>query len=148
MKKLIVTIALIAIAKFATAQNPCYIKYTYDASGNRIKREFICAPLDSVIGGTTTDPDCCPGSKLAGNNKAPFDFNVYPNPTTGIFNLSIDGSVYDAIITIHNSVGVLLQKFSTNDAFLELTLREYASGVYYISVQTNTMKITKKVQKE
>jgi hypothetical protein len=150
MKKLIAILTFIAIANFVKAQNPCYIKYTYDASGNRIKREFICAPVDSVIeeGPGESDPDCCPSSKLANNNANNFDFNVYPNPAKDIFTLEILGLTNEANIIIYNNFGQQIKHLITSETIMQFNLMTFSNGVYYISVQTSAEKVTKKIIKQ
>jgi Secretion system C-terminal sorting domain len=156
MKKLIfLTLAFLAFANLLLAQNPCYIKYTYDASGNRIKREFICAPVDSIDGSISNgDDDCCPGSKVAksfsnadSKETKNFDFDITPNPAKNELNIAISTQMEHLKGSIFNNMGQELMQFDLTTANLKLDLSKFSSGVYYIAIQTASKRIIKKFVK-
>jgi Secretion system C-terminal sorting domain len=158
MKKIILfSIAFLAFANLLQAQNPCYIKYTYDASGNRIKREFICAPVDSINGSISSDDDdCCPGANVAKplvkNNitnaqEQAFNFDITPNPATNELNILLSNKVENLRGAIFNNMGQELMQFDMSATNLKLDLSKFSSGVYYIAFQTTTQRIIKKFVK-
>ena len=153
MKTLISIIAFLAISNFVEAQNPCYVKYTYDASGNRVKREFICAPVDTIYsgGGTTTDDDCCPSAKMTNNNNntngEDFDFDISPNPANSEISLSINNNNKFISGSIFNNLGQEILKFEINTNFHKIDLTKFSAGIYYAMLQNEKKKIIKKFVK-
>jgi hypothetical protein len=136
----------------SNAQTTCYIKYHYDASGNRIKREFICAPYD--------DPPNVPDGSSAGSGngsqrKAPaqiataksanFDFVAMPNPAVDFLNIEVAEQVQTSIqsIIITDVTGSFVFKEYHFTSRVELTA--LAAGVYYITLRTVNQMATKKI---
>ncbi len=149
MKYILLLILFIA-PMLAMAQNPCYVKFTYDDSGNRIKREFVCEPVDTIInngpsggGGGSSRPIMEPEEE---NALLAFDFIVSPNPGSGLFTLEIVGlEEVEGTIEVFNSMyGLLLQR-PLQRFYEKIDLRSYASGVYYFRLRTAKGVLTKKV---
>lgn len=73
------------------------------------------------------------------------NFNLYPNPTTGILNISHSKEISE--MTILNILGQTVMTQKANDLQLELDLSPLSSGTYLIKIisegQSNTMKIIK-----
>jgi hypothetical protein len=76
--------------------------------------------------------------------------NVYPNPTTGAFWLSINSagtSVYE--MEILNSFGAVVyksEKLEVNGNLKQyFDLRELTAGMYTLLLRSDTMQITKKI---
>jgi len=74
--------------------------------------------------------------------------NTYPNPTTdGQITISLD-EVSDAIVTIRNSFGQIIQqeKFSdTNELNISI---DAPAGIYFVQVESKVQIITKKIIKQ
>jgi Secretion system C-terminal sorting domain len=141
---------IICCVTIGNAQTPCYVKYHYDASGNRIKREFICAPYD--------DPPNLPDGSLTGNGsqrKASvqlatpesdnFDFVAMPNPAVDFLNMEVPEQVQASIqsVIITDVTGSIVFKEYHFTSRVELTA--LAAGVYYITLRTVNHMATKKV---
>ena len=78
------------------------------------------------------------------------DINIFPNPSSGIFNLSHNLEFKsDLIIQIHNSVGELVYEKFFKEYFGEINLRfnltEFSSSIYFISVNDNISIYNKKL---
>ena len=75
----------------------------------------------------------------------PSDFDIYPNPSSGIFYLE---SLYDNMsITVYDSYGnEILRKFGYQSDKIDLT--QHANGVYYLRITTPKESIIKKLVKE
>jgi hypothetical protein len=70
--------------------------------------------------------------------------SVYPNPTDGIVNLEFDNETGDMVsIEVKDHYGRLLRTIRTFDNNEQISLAEYANGVYYISVKGETIKLIK-----
>jgi hypothetical protein len=87
-----------------------------------------------------TGPHTMPG--------APTEFNVLPNPSTGIFALNFTGTAAKNIV-VYDVVGkIIFEKNSLTDATLTLDLSNEPAGVYFVKVITNGEIISKKIIKE
>ncbi len=72
------------------------------------------------------------------------EISIYPNPTTGIFNIETEGTYEITITDISGKVISQFQNFKTS----KLDLTENASGVYFIKFQNNKIVKTLKIIKE
>jgi hypothetical protein len=154
MKKLfLIIIVLFAISTIIQAQNPCYIKFTYDASGNRIKREFICAPVDSIInlpnggGGGNARLTSAQSQSAVNTSATAFDFNVLPNPTNGKVQIVATNNTEILNGIIYNSIGQEIINFELGMAPQNFDLTNLSAGIYYAVLQSHTQKVTKKFVK-
>lgn len=75
-------------------------------------------------------------------------FNAYPNPSTGIFNLTLKETVQNLDIRVFNNVGQVVTQFS-KDSFnsdrYTLNLKGQAQGIYFVEVKTDKGMGLKKV---
>jgi Secretion system C-terminal sorting domain len=147
MKKLLVIIIAVGVTANMLAQsNPCYIKYTYDASGNRIKREFICAPADSIVAGGGDS------KRLANTiNIAPissnFDFSITPNPANNQIVITLSNSTAINKASIFNNLGQEVINFTITSALQPIDVSSLSAGMYYAVLQSDTKKMIKKFVK-
>jgi hypothetical protein len=83
------------------------------------------------------------------NIEAENDMKVYPNPTTGIFNVKVDVPMNEEIgIGVYDVAGSELQNVITStmtQGHYEVNLNGYAAGVYFVRMQIQDQIITKKV---
>ena len=166
MKSLITFILLTNFVFAASSQNatlpPSYFNYSYDSTGNRIKRELIVisnsppAPGHhrgndttgniagtgnqglSKVGGTETNA----GNKTGGSYEAFIGekkVSIFPNPTKG--ELSIAISNFDknctGSITISDMSGKVLFRNSNISASNSLNISGFARGSYVLRVVVN-----------
>ena len=72
--------------------------------------------------------------------------SIYPNPSTGIFNLQIpDFSGNEYYIEVFSSAGQQVNGFIISKNNLRFDLSGYQKGVYFIQVNTNKNIYTSKV---
>jgi len=74
--------------------------------------------------------------------------SVYPNPSTGIFNLNINYSG-KTNIKVSNILGVTImeKQIYVNDNLLEnIDLSNNKDGIYFITISTNNYSIVKKIE--
>ena len=92
----------------------------------------------------------------AGVNGAPYnnaDLLVYPNPGNSIYQvtLRLPGNT-EGQITVFNVLGQPLQQFNValghQTVQQQIDLTQYASGVYFVQVTTNDIKLVKKLVHE
>jgi hypothetical protein len=77
-----------------------------------------------------------------------FAISAYPNPVQNKVVLKIDGSIQNsAIITIINVAGKILQTLDVTKNEMEIDMKNFAAGIYFIKYtdeqQNQTVKITK-----
>ena len=71
-------------------------------------------------------------------------FNVYPNPTSGVFNLELnDNKSYD--ISIFNSLGQKVYNNIVNSTSMLIDLEKLESGVYTIELQNSDIVYTERI---
>lgn len=69
-------------------------------------------------------------------------FEVYPNPTSGNFNIEVDENLIDAKTTIYNLLGQKIKDFKLNST----TTNQYLNkGIYLLEIERDGIKITKKL---
>ena len=142
------------------AQNVCYIKFTYDASGNRVQREFFCGPPDIASGGTAGSGTTSGGGGSS-SKRLPtiiqdtkedvlgdYDFLVSPNPSKGKYKISLlNKELIGSTLEILNSGGtrILNQKLDNSDIWIDIT--QHANGVYYFYIRDEETTKIKKIIK-
>lgn len=75
--------------------------------------------------------------------------NLYPNPSNGEFNLSLNFTIeQDVEISIFNTIGELLDSRRINNAshsIVDFNLNNKAEGFYFVTIKTNNESITKRI---
>lgn len=104
----------------------CKIHYSYDVSGNRVKREYKCEntwlPTDPA---PWTDPGIFT--------------TVFPNPTsgvlTGVFSSTIGGEAGPAMITVSTMGGVIVfqQEYNYVTSSITLDISQQIPGDYLLT---------------
>lgn len=69
--------------------------------------------------------------------------NIYPNPTAGIF--KIDGLIEGATIKIYDALGKKLKTMTTNRENLSIDLSNHPKGIYFVEVNLNGQRQTKRI---
>jgi Secretion system C-terminal sorting domain len=73
------------------------------------------------------------------------NIKIYPNPTTGIFTISIKE---DASVKMYDMFGKLIYTSKANIGESKIDISNYPSGIYLIQVETENGSVTKKIIKE
>jgi BspA type Leucine rich repeat region (6 copies)/Secretion system C-terminal sorting domain len=73
------------------------------------------------------------------------DVKVYPNPSTGIFNISIQE---DASVEVHDMLGKVIYTNKVKSGNSTIDISNYQSGMYLLQVETENGSVTKKIIKE
>jgi hypothetical protein len=76
--------------------------------------------------------------------------NVYPNPSTGLFNINIQNMPNEAVtLNVLDALGRIVTSYQTtvnnDDATIRLDLSTFAKGIYLLQLQSNHGQITKKI---
>jgi len=73
------------------------------------------------------------------------NIKVYPNPSTGIFNISIQE---DASVEVHDMLGKVIYTNKVKSGNSTIDISNYQSGMYLLQVETENGSVTKKIIKE
>lgn len=75
--------------------------------------------------------------------------NIYPNPSTGIFNLEIKGYDEAFDVTVYNALGQLVLQTTTKpEVTNQLDLSNLGNGNYFVRLQNNSTTINKIIVKQ
>ena len=120
----------------------CGLLMTYDAAGNRIKREYYCNNGSNRI----SNPDLTKQQEAASAGFEEVDA-LYPNPTTGRFYITFSKAIDNATVQIVDVSGKVIQRVKGSGTRLEFDLSNQPGGTYFIIIQTAGTVINKKVIK-
>lgn len=73
---------------------------------------------------------------------AHIDFNIYPNPSSGIFNFQMPNDLVINDLLLYNALGQLVLQGKNME---QLDLREYAPGLYQLQINTNKGSISARI---
>ena len=90
------------------------------------------------------------GTTSIANGLDPASVRVYPNPSSGVVNISLDLEENSARIELRNSLGAIIETVETNSGSVtrQLDLSSLASGVYLIQVSTSNGSVSHRVMKK
>jgi hypothetical protein len=127
--------------------------FTYDANGNRIKRELH---VDKLKSATISFPVSDPSSlKLADKLKTTETDNnavktfIYPNPNKGLLKINVSNMPSNSTteLRIYNLSGTELMVKRNFDSYSEIDINEYKDGVYILRIMINDKLFDWKVVK-
>jgi len=97
-----------------------------------------------VLAGCNID---CSGDCVVGIDEPSLESNitVFPNPTQGSVNVTIENVPGMADVKVFNTAGQLVQFAQTDLGTLTLNLSNHAAGMYFIEVTTSKGTVTKNV---
>ena len=136
---------------FCTDVHAQSIKYTYDASGNRISRNVITMSSRLKSSGASSN------NKVAVTELPKFEealgdmiITIYPNPTKGMLQVDISGGDIskDARIYLYNFSGMMVRQLSGVSVTNFLDISAQPTGVYTMKIvldknNVSTWKIIK-----
>lgn len=133
----LVAFALCAGANTVFGQQHCWVKYTYDAAGNRIQRSWWCGqpgPEEELLG----------GPKAAQAEKG-YGLVAAPNPANTEFTLRSEVDLAGAECRITDSQGrtVLTQRASGPTVLFNVA--GFAAGAYTLHVRMDTDEFQTKI---
>lgn len=126
----------------AAAQN---VSYTYDAAGNRIKREIVMNRNGAPTRSAQEEPEDVYSEILSKKQ-----VRIYPNPTSGILRIEVLnlGEADNCTLRIFNSAGAQVTSTLTTSATASLDISGQPNGIYFLRIsigkEESTWKIIKK----
>ena len=111
---------------------------------NYIYRAFAISSTDTIFG--TEISFRTDGSEGFDDlNMNSISINIYPNPSTGIFNINIEGLNSKADIIICDFQGRTIKRKSINNGKILIDLSSSEKGIYFIRIVTEKTTISKKI---
>ena len=120
----------------------CGLIMTYDAAGNRIKREYYCNNGSNRI----ANPELAKQQEAASAGFEEVEA-LYPNPTTGKFYITFSKAIDHSVVQIVDVNGKTIRQVKGSGTRLELDLSGQPGGTYFIIIRTGETVINKKVIK-
>lgn len=74
--------------------------------------------------------------------------NLYPNPTSSVLNVEMNGINKNTTIELYNTIGELVFNENLGDTTKSLDLQHLSSGIYFMKVQSDNQFVIKKIIKE
>lgn len=123
-----------------SAQNK--ISYSYDAAGNRVKREIVMAMAKRQAFSSETQPFT---DKLLDHN-----VKIYPNPTEGVLKVNITGLRDDDNCTlgVYTIQGTQVLNSNIKEDTYEINITNQPAGIYMLRITINTKSTTWKIIKK
>ncbi len=76
------------------------------------------------------------------------DWNIYPNPSNGLFHVNFNNANENAVIEVYNQMGKLIEVIdNVINSEYKLDLSEYSTGIYFVVLKSSRGIQTKKIQK-
>lgn len=127
MKKTVLLTCLMTVVLTVNAYN---VAYSYDAAGNRIKRE---TKTDLVLQSMRSLPEQISTHSMLGEIEVRFS----PNPTEGMLHVTVNTDKENiGAIHIYSTSGTLIQQYS-NTTSADFDLSGQQSGIYLLLVEVN-----------
>ena len=113
---------------------PCGITFEYDNAGNRVKR-YQCLSLEPA--NPNSDKNQAPDRFVFEEATSNFgSFYIYPNPSTGVFQLSGEDFDLNASVDVLDSKGQILLRRELGDGFFDLSTSP--PGIYFLEILCNS----------
>lgn len=153
MSKIFIINSLFLIITFSTASAQCYIQYTYDPSGNRVKREYVggCAKpspvtdvsqpkVDTIVALSTDFRSDLVRMDMDGK------IQCYPNPTLDVINIRLESVNNDWNYSITSGAGQIIRKSNVKDANFSIDMSNLSPMPYVFIIRDEHDKIVYKTK--
>jgi hypothetical protein len=146
MKQLILLFNFFLLSSNLSAQ--CYIQYTYNASGHRIKREYVggCGKpasrddMEEMVKHAVSDSLAGIRTELI-RNDLDTKIRVFPNPTFDIINIQSDHAEIIGRYSITNLNGHQVLEGAINDETTSADMSRYSPGAYILTIRSQDHQI-------
>ena len=144
MRKIYLLFYLALLPVASSAQDK--IGYSYDAAGNRVKREIVVsAPKAMAKRQTFSSEDQIFSDMLRGHS-----VRIYPNPTEGALKISVTGLKGEdkCMLGVYTAQGaqVLTENVKTDN--VDINISNHPAGIYLLRITINNNSTTWKIIKK
>lgn len=131
----------------------CGIRFTYDATGSLIKRDYICNNTGVIMYKQANGS----GNKTGANSEVTKDDlkedvlkvnAIMPNPTTGAFKIYLSTPINNATVKLLTVNGSVIEKKLHSGNIINFDISSQPSGNYFVSIEYEGKKFTFKVIKQ
>lgn len=145
LKHLVLTLALLFGIYYLGHTQTYRFDYTYDDAGNRTKRMYIILKAANPI---TTEGIPIDTSKIT-DSFGEVQFTIFPNPTKGILNIYVAGSINNQLIySLYSVGGAFIRAKEQTGTSVTIDLSDQPSGIYMLVCRTNDKRKEWKIIKE
>ena len=160
MKKIISIITICFFSNFSGlfAQglplDACAVRFTYDATGNLIQRDFFCNITDPVVYRTTGTEKGQSNDSINVNSSIDTKEQlvrvnaIAPNPTTGQFTITLSSPLNQEKVTLTDLNGRAIEKKTISGAIVTFDISNQPAGVYFVRIENKGKVFTFKVIKQ
>ena len=121
------------------------IKFSYDASGNRVLRENVIFVSSNIKSSSVGKPEAASAEKqiykdVVGEMKVA----IYPNPTRGMLRVDISGVEipFGAKLFIHNFSGAVIQQLNGLSESNMVDISSQPAGIYIMKISLGMNQIS------
>lgn len=142
MRKFHLLFCLALLPVVSSAQDR--IGYSYDASGNRIKREIIMQPSKAKQQTFETE------RQVFSDMLQEHDVKIYPNPTDGILKVRISGikNTDKCSLAIYTMRGDRVMLDERQQYNFDVNISNQPAGIYLLRITINNQSTTWKIIKK
>lgn len=128
----LLTAILLFTGVTVVAQNHCWVKYQYDAAGNRIKRYWWCGDPNEI--GHEGEPK----AGMAGD----FGLRVYPNPASDAVQLSSTAELANAQLEVLDLQGRRVHSERVSGTLVSIDVSGWSAGRYTLVLRREQEEYT------
>lgn len=144
MKKIYICLTFLFFPFLSIAQSK--IEYTYDAAGNRIRREIIMQAQKAKVRQQAIDPE----RQFFPDKLEDYNIKIYPNPTHGFLKVSISGlkSTDKCSMCLYTIQGTQIITDNVNKDGFEINISNQPIGIYLLRITINNNSTIWKIVKK
>ena len=144
MKRFYLLFYLALLPVVCTAQGR--IRYSYDASGNRIKREIVM----SVPKAMAKEQNFSQEDQNFSDMLRDHSIKIYPNPTKGALRICISGlkGTDKCSLEVYTTLGVQILTKKVEADNIDINISNQPNGVYLLQITINGQSTTWKIVKQ
>ncbi len=159
MKKIYLIILILSVSAISSIQaqglrhGECGVRFTYDAAGGLVKRDFFCnnsgvtMPRSAIKKmGSTIAINNSKNNLVAGDIVTVS--SIMPNPTTGRFTVLLTRALKNENVMLVSVNGKVLEKRKESGNKLTFDISAQAAGMYFIRIEGGGKVFSFKVIKQ
>ena len=145
MKTLRNTLAIALLTTIPTVAKAQNVSYTYDAAGNRIKREIVMSRQQSPTRSAKTEEQESFSEMLAQKQ-----IKIHPNPTSGLLKVEVLGLEPDDVcqLRLFTASGQQIINREATSSTTSLDISSRPNGVYLLRISIGKDETTWKIIKK
>lgn len=130
----LVTCTLFLVGLTVVGQNHCWVKYQYDAAGNRIKRYWWCGDPNEIEKEEEV--------KSLPTMSEDFGLRVYPNPASDAVQLSSTADLANAQLEVLDQQGRRVHSERVSGTLVSIDVSGWSAGRYTLVLRREQEEYT------